>query len=198
MTTPPGTIIILNGASSSGKTTLLKALQQTLAPPFLNAGIDKFIWMLPGRYLERPLWDDVLGLADRAGPAGHRLFTGMHHSIAALSRAGNCVLADHVLVEPDWVRECAALFAGLPAYLIGIRCPLDVLERREAERGDRTLGQARLQFERVHAFTAGNYDLEVDTSRLSPDECAALIRQRLADGSPPEAWRRLRVRHASG
>ena len=65
--TQPGTIVILNGASSSGKTTLLKLLQERLEEPYLNAGIDKFIWMLPERWLERPLWDDVLGLATTAG-----------------------------------------------------------------------------------------------------------------------------------
>jgi chloramphenicol 3-O phosphotransferase len=97
---PAGTIIILNGTSSSGKTSILKALQTMLEPPFLDAGLDKFIFMLPGRYLNRPLWDEVLGLADRAGPLGHPLISGMHQAIATLSRAGNHVVADHVLVEP--------------------------------------------------------------------------------------------------
>jgi chloramphenicol 3-O phosphotransferase len=103
-----GTILLLNGASSSGKTTLLEALQATLDEPFLNAGIDKFIWMLPERYLDRPLWDDVLGRATNAGEMGQRLFSGIHRVIATLSRAGLNVVADHVLVEPAWVDECAA------------------------------------------------------------------------------------------
>ena len=63
----PGTILLLNGASSSGKTSILKALQDILEEPYVDAGLDKFLWMLPARYLEPPLWDDVLGLADRAG-----------------------------------------------------------------------------------------------------------------------------------
>jgi chloramphenicol 3-O phosphotransferase len=124
----PGTIIILNGASSSGKTSILRTLQELMPEPYLDAGIDKFIWMLNKRYLDRPLWDEVLGQNVRAGPVGHVLFSGMHHAIAALSRAGNRVVADHVLVEPRWVAECAGLFAGRPAYLVGIRCPLEVLE----------------------------------------------------------------------
>jgi chloramphenicol 3-O phosphotransferase len=185
----PGTIIILNGASSSGKTSILTALQKQLPEPFLNAGIDKFIWMLPGRYLDRPLWDDVLGLATQAGPLGHQLFSGMHHAIAALSRTGNNVIADHVLVEPAWISECARLLADLPAYLIGIRCPLEVLEEREKTRRDRTLGQARAQYPIVHAH--GVYDLELDTSVLSIDECARRIQQCLADGDPPRAFKQL-------
>ena len=185
-----GTILILNGASSSGKTSLLRALQNLLDEPFLDAGIDKFIWMLPKRYLDRPLWDEVLGLNVRVGPVGHRLFSGMHHAIAALSRTGNHVLADHVLVEPHWVAECAALFAPLPAFLVGLRCPLEVLEQRERARKDRTWGQARDQFEVVHAH--GVYDLELDTSLHSPEECALQVRAMLQAGSPPQAFKWLR------
>lgn len=116
----PGTIIILNGTSSSGKTTLLKLLQTELPEPYLNAGIDKFLWMLPGRYLDRPLWDEVLGLATTAGAVGHQLMSGMHQSWRTLSQSGNHLLADHVLVEPQWVAECATLLADLPAYFIGV------------------------------------------------------------------------------
>jgi len=178
----PGTIIILNGASSSGKTSILNILQDILEEPYLNAGIDKFIWMLPERYLERPLWDEVLGLAVEAGALGRRLFSGMHRAIAELSLAGNNVLADHVLVERAWLDECADLFRDLPAYLIGLSCPLEVLEQREHVRRDRTPGQARLQFPLVH--NSIQYDLMVDSSLYSPLECAHLIRQRLADGPP--------------
>lgn len=189
MTTRPGTLLVLNGASSAGKTSLLKALQLALAEPYLEAGIDKFIFMLPGRYLNRPLWDDILGLAVSAGAHGHQLFSGMHQAQAALVRAGNNVVADHVLVEPAWVAECAALFADLPAYLIGVRCPLEVLVAREVARADRTLGQAAAMFPLVHAH--GVYDLEVDTHAHSTAECAAQIVAYLASGAPPRAFRQL-------
>jgi chloramphenicol 3-O-phosphotransferase/GNAT superfamily N-acetyltransferase len=194
MMSTPGTILILNGGSSSGKTCLLETLQTMLSEPYLNAGIDKFIWMLPKRYLDRPLWDDVLGLAVEAGATGQRLFSGMHRAIATLSRTGLNVIADHVLVEPAWVQECTALFVDLPAYLIAIRCPLEVLEQRERARKDRTFGQARLQFERAHAH--GIYDFEVDTSQLSPDDCARMI-QEYIQHHPPQAFRRLQSNRAS-
>ncbi len=187
----PGTIILLNGASSSGKTSIVRALQTALPTPYLDAGLDRFLWMLPRRYLDRPLWDDVLGLATKAGETGHHLVLGMHRAIAALSRAGNCVVADHVLVEPEWVGDCASMLADLPAWLIGVRCPLLVLEERERSRGDRTLGQAAAQHERVHAH--GIYDLEVDTSLLGPEECALAIQQAISDGVPT-ALKRLRER----
>lgn len=188
---PPGTILVLNGTSSSGKSSLLRALQDSLAEPYLEAGLDKFIWMLPRRYLDRPLWDDVLGLADQAGESGHRLVTSMHLAIAALARSGQNVLADHVLVEPAWVQHSAQVFAGLPAYLIGVHCPLEVLEQRERARRDRTLGQARAQFGRVHAH--GCYDLEVDTAREDVGRCVARIKEFLASGRPATAFEQLRA-----
>jgi chloramphenicol 3-O phosphotransferase len=157
--------------------------------PYLDVGIDKFIWMLPGRYLERPLWDDVLGLAITAGETGHRLMHGMHLAIDTLARSGWNVVADHVLVEESWLTECVALFADLPAYLVGIRCPLEVLVERERSRKNRTLGQAAAQFPLVHRH--GVYDLEVDTSLMSVEQCALAIKSRVESAVPPMAFKKL-------
>lgn len=190
----PGTIILLNGTSSSGKSSILSSIQNTFAEPFLDTGIDKFIWMLPKRYLDRPLWDDVLGLAVEAGDRGRSLFSGMHHAIAALSRRGNNVVADHVLVEKAWWSECAGLFHDRPAYLVKVFCPLDVLLEREARRPSRTPGQAQAQFDRVHLYP--ECDLEVDTSQLTADACARLIYERITSEIPPQAFQQLHQRFA--
>jgi len=184
-----GIIIILNGTSSSGKTSIVRALQDMLDEPYVEAGIDKFIWMLPHRYLDRPLWDDVLGLADKAGELGHQLVMGMHRTAEVLSHAGMNVIVDHVLVEDIWWQDCIERFKELPLYLIGIRCPLEVLEDREKARKNRTLGQARLQFDIVHG--KGIYDLEVDTSIFSAEECAKTIKERITSTEPPSALRLL-------
>lgn len=181
------TIIFLNGTSSSGKTSILQALQNQLAEPYLDMGIDRFIFMMPQRYLDRPLWDDVLGKATQAGMTGMVLFSGMHHAIAAVAGQGNNVIADHVFVEKAWVDECTRLFADLNAYLIGIHCPLEIVEQRERARKDRTLGQARLQYDIVHKYAY--YDLDVDTSVLSAEQCAEKILERLR--TPPTAFKQL-------
>jgi chloramphenicol 3-O phosphotransferase len=183
-----GTIIIINGTSSSGKTSIVHTLQDLLPEPALEAGLDKFLWMMPKQYLERPLWDEVLGLASSAGETGHKLVSAMHVAIAGLSKAGWNVIADHVLVEPAWLKECVSIFSEMPAYLIGVQCPLNVLEEREHSRKNRTLGQARLQFPLIHKDKI--YDLKVDTSISNPDECARQIMVRLDD--PPLAFSQLR------
>ena len=189
-----GTVIFINGTSSSGKTSLVRALQQRLEQPYVDLGIDRFIFALPKRYLERPMWDDVLGHADRAGATGEALVTGMHHASAAAARAGLNVIADHVLVELAWVQESARLFCDMPAYLVGIQCPLELLEERERSRKDRTLGQARTQFGVIHRYTI--YDIEVDTAACSPEECAERVLARLA--SPPTAFLALMRRQNPG
>ncbi|HEV8339321.1 MAG TPA: hypothetical protein VGR25_06660 [bacterium] len=49
----PGTVIILNGTSSSGKSSILRALQDLIEVPLFDGGLDRFLWMLPP-YLNRP------------------------------------------------------------------------------------------------------------------------------------------------
>ncbi len=190
----PGNIIILNGTSSSGKSSILRALQEIMDEPYLDAGIDKFLWMLPRRYINEPAywqrvyqyeWPQPDQLMIRAAPLGHQLMDGMHQAIAALAQAGNYVVADHVLAEPEWVRQCAALFANLPAWLVHITCPLAVLEERERARRDRTLGQARAQFHLVHAHAI--CDLELDTAQHDVNACAKIIKQHVLAGPPPTA-----------
>jgi len=68
-----GKIIFINGTSSSGKSLLIKGLQDSLSEPCLEMGLDKTIWMLPKRYLNQPLWNEVLGKANAAGELGHQL-----------------------------------------------------------------------------------------------------------------------------
>jgi chloramphenicol 3-O phosphotransferase len=191
----PGTIIMLNGTTSSGKSTLIDLTRDTLTEPYLDAGIDKFLYMLPDRFLHTPeLWAQVLGAGSTAGPLGHTLMSGMHQSIAALSRAGNYVLADHVLIERAWADECATLFADLPAYLIGVHCPLGILEMREKGRRNRTLGQARRQFDVVHAHAV--YDLELDTHELSIEKCVLAIKAHI-ETNPPRGFKAMAAAAAS-
>lgn len=198
-------LIVLNGTSSSGKTTLLRALQQELPGPCLDAGLDRFLWMLPKIYLDQPLWSEVFRYeygppperqirSIQPGPLGHRLVSGMHAAILSLLRCGNHVIADHVLLDPIWLAECANLFQNENAYLLAIDCPLDILEARERARRDRTLGQARAQFPVVHAH--GIYDLIVPTHPVTPQESARQILDWFDNAPQPTAFRRIAARLA--
>ena len=184
-----GKIILLNGASSSGKSSIVKELQTILSEAYLEAGIDKFLFMLPNDYLMKAhLWHQVIGyekrengeLLPKVGDHGHQLMRGMHRAIAALAQAGNNVVADHVLLDKLWLDDCQAVFDGFEVLFVGIMCPLEVLEAREKGRGDRTLGQAKGQAGIIHQNCI--YDIEVDTSQLSAAECAEQIKARLYKG----------------
>jgi chloramphenicol 3-O phosphotransferase len=193
------TIIILNGTSSAGKTTLSRALQQHFTNPFLLAGIDRYVFMLPPKYLNEPLWGEVFAYdyekdritAVHTGQLGHLLVSAMHHSVAAIAGSGFDVIVDHVILEQEWLPEMAVLFSSFTTYFIGIRCPLAVVEQRERDRKDRTLGQAAAQFHVVHAGKA--YDFEVDTSLGTPDESAQAIINYMAQTAHPTALQRYRT-----
>ena len=195
-------IILLNGTSSAGKTTIARELQLRLPEPYLHVGIDHFFRMLPPRYLgdappaeqgfrwvPPPTGSDA-GVRIEIGPVGQRLIAGYHRAVAALAAASNHLIVDDVLLDPAWLRDWLDALAAFPVLFVGVRCPLPEVERRERERerGNRALGQARGHFALVHAH--GAYDVEVDTSRADPAACAARIVAALS--TPPTAFARLR------
>ncbi|WP_455285601.1 chloramphenicol phosphotransferase CPT family protein [Cupriavidus necator] len=176
----PARIVILNGVGSAGKTSIAKALQAVAIAPFLRVEMDVFIDMLPEPYREHPdgfAYETVMEAGQRqvivkTGPLGERTLRGMRHAIAAMAAQGNNVIVDEVLLGEER-REYADLLACFEVVIVGVFAPLDVLEARESARGDRHIGLARWQFERVHKAMV--YDLVVDTSRASPLACAKLI-----------------------
>lgn len=173
-------LILLNGTSSAGKSSIVKCLQEKLQSPYLDMGLDKFLYMLPNHHLKQPLWKEVWDHTS-AGEVGNRLMSGMHHSIKAMLDCGNSVIADHVLIEKNWVSELAELFHDQNAYFIGVHCPLDVVVQRELDRKDRTLGSARVQHPIVHQWA--KYDFTIDSSTMTPEEGADRILAFLASGA---------------
>jgi chloramphenicol 3-O phosphotransferase len=177
MTAP---LIFLNGTSSAGKTSIAKAFQRLHVEPCLYASVDAFIFMFA---------DHV-----RANDAMRRkvlppVISAFHRSLPMLAACGFPVIVDHVIESRKWVVECANALAGLHAYFVGVHCPLEVLEERERKRGDRQIGFARWQFERVHTY--GEYDLTLDTSVLSPDQCAERLIELISSGATPGAFSRI-------
>jgi chloramphenicol 3-O phosphotransferase len=203
-----GRVIILNGTSSSGKSTLTRALQARLDGAWLGIGIDTVVFALPKRYLDQPLWSEVFryvptepGAAApfriETGELGRQLVAGLHAMVASLADAGLSVIVDHVLLEADWLPDLAARLADHDVLFVGVICPMETVVARERERRDRTIGQAAAQIDVVHR--AGGYDLEVDTSVLSADEAADRIVAALAAGFPSRAFANVEqpVRRAS-
>ena len=182
------TVILLNGTSSAGKTSIAKVLQRLMDVPYLHVPIDSFEDMMPER--------DIFGEPGSAEwqPLFNRMLSGFHHSVAALAAAGSNLVVDHLLVQgvvpQNWLAECLDLLAPFTVYFIGVHCPLEELRRRELARGDRGIGQAERQLGRVHRH--GVYDLELDTSLLSAEQCALKIKELVGRDAHPQALITLR------
>lgn len=179
---PAGRVIFLNGASSSGKTTIAEQLLLVLETPYFHFGVDAFNGMrgrertngLPGSELDAVL---------------RRTRAGFHRAVAGMAQAGNDLVVDYVLSEPWRLADCLSVFAGLEVIFVGVHCSPDELDRREALRGDRQPGQARAQLDTVHAHRL--YDLECDTEAHSARDCALQIKAYLDRGHRPTAFVRL-------
>jgi chloramphenicol 3-O phosphotransferase len=175
-------IVILNGASSAGKTSIVRELQRTLPQTWLADGIDVLLELLPPA-----LRDNEAGLkftSDRSftvGPELRRVERAWMRSIATLARGVNVFIDDVFLGGAASQQRWNDALAGVPHRFVGVRCAREVLLAREHARGDRHVGSAADQFERVHDGVT--YDFEVDTTSMSTAECAAVISAYLSSTS---------------
>lgn len=198
-----GWIVILNGAPRSGKSSIAAAIQGTFGGVWMNLGVDAYGRATP------PELQPGIGLR----PGGERpdleasvpsLYAALYESIAAHSRLGLNVVADvghhDAYSRPlNILPRCARRLIGLPVLFVGVRCPIDIILQRRAvsAQGAYVVGSQQdpiprpvlLWQEAVHK--PGIYDLEVDTSLLSPQDCAGAIQQRLTGAPEPSAFQTL-------
>lgn len=148
-------VIFLHGASSSGKSTIAKALQAGIEKPFWHISIDHLrdSGVLPlSRFRSGDfVWAD----------ARQAFFNGFHASLASYADAGNDLILEHILDTDGWLEALRGLLANHDVLFVAVHCPLDVLIEREKQRGDRPIGSALRDFETIHVGKA--YDLELDS-----------------------------------
>jgi chloramphenicol 3-O phosphotransferase len=208
-----GWIVVLNGAPRSGKSSIATAMQEQSEGIWVNLGVDAYQCISP------PAIRPSIGLR----PGGERpdieahlpvLFAALYESIAAHSRLGLNVVVD--IGHHDAYSKRLHLLAdsvgrlhGLPVLMVGVRCPLSaILDRRSVPQPGRPGVYARgdaaghvpapiLAWQNdVHI--PGIYDLDVDTSELSPAAIATSIETMLRDGVPrPTAAERIVQAHAA-
>jgi chloramphenicol 3-O phosphotransferase len=188
-------------------------MQETSDGVWMNLGVDAYILGITPRKF-RP------GIGLRPGGEGPALepfipiwYAALYESIAAHSRLGLNVVVD-VGHHDSYTRplgilpDCARRLAGLPVLFVGVRCSIDeIMRRRNAGQSGRAtryetnqpgdpVPPTVLKFqEEVHK--PGIYDLEVDTTNATPEECVAQIRRKLEEGTAaPSAFERLAARVA--
>lgn len=185
--------MMLQGASSAGKSTLAVALQR---------GLDEHWWTLEADHVtdmqatsartswwsptpeERPhpSWEPEARLA--------QWLKGYWGCLTTIARTGSDVIAVGGWLEAAWLEDFARAMEGIPALCVAVRCPIEELERREAARGDREPGYAASQVARV--FAQGPLDVEVDSYAQTLDEMVHTIRAALI--SPPSPTFLTRIR----
>ena len=162
------TLILLNGTSSSGKSTIARAFQELAPSAFLNFSIDSILYTLPPAMLRRLARGEPDPALDY--PALDAAFFGCVREL--LSRGLDLVI-DNAITRPEQVEQLAAATAGHRAITVGLTCDAETLVAREAARGDRRPGIALRQLEKIHALL--RYDLMLDSAALSPEAAAARI-----------------------
>jgi len=175
-----GTIIVLNGPSSAGKSTLGRYLCEQLIEHHLHIELDVFRSMEPANYweVEQPVAQVRVAALCRA----------INATAATFSRHGQPVIVDHVLSSDAWYYMLEDL-VGFPVFIVGVFCSLDILIERELARGNRTIGLAKSQFDSIHANR--HYDYIVDTSLSDALDCGNSILAWLKSRPNPTAFSKM-------
>jgi chloramphenicol 3-O phosphotransferase len=159
-----GKVIVLNGTSSSGKTTIAKAIQSKSSDIYLLCSLDAF-------------WD----MTPYGVPAGSVNFPNMKlalaKSVRALAETGHNVIVDVIFCGPKTFSEFKRELNALELVLVKVECPIEELRIREISRGDRKVGLAESQIESVHDNVV--YDVSINTLDNSPSDCADKIMKHL-------------------
>ena len=165
-----GRILYLNGVTSSGKTSIVEALQARRDVFFYVVANDLFQEMIGEEYLKEDYWK-YLG----------EVIIMMYHTAKLFSDMGKNVIIDSILVEREGVapnyERMREILGDNPLDIVEVYCPLDICRQRNIDRGDRYESQSDEQAELMAKDI--RYSMRVDTSLLSPEECADKILREL-------------------
>lgn len=178
-----GRVILLNGASSSGKSSIVRAFRERIDAPFWHVSFDKLheADVLPMARLRAGdfAWADIR----------ETVFEAFHRSLPAYAGAGADLIVEHIVETRPWRDRLLDLLDGLDVFAVGVHCPLEELERRERARGDRPVGDAARDFATCHLHMI--YDVEID-SREPSEESAERIIAAWRRRAPPSAFEQMR------
>jgi chloramphenicol 3-O phosphotransferase len=173
----PVDVIVLNGGSSSGKTTLAACLQDVFSEAWLRLSIDTLVDACPPSLFGEDGLEFLPTGEVRVAAAFRRIEHAWMQGIAAMARAGARVIVDDVWLQgAAGQRRWRDALTGLRVLWVGVRCAPEVATERERRRDDRIAGMAASQALAVHEDVV--YDLEVDTGEASAADCAREIAAR--------------------
>ena len=159
-----GKIIVLNGVSSAGKSTLARVLQDRVSEAFFVITGDDYMEMLG-----RSKYVDI------SEEAYTQYYLVECNTAKALSDIGMNLIMDTLFLQDEkyGLKEWVELLHDYPVLFVHVTCPLEELRRREKERGDREIGQGESQIARLDP--QNTYDIVVDNFTNTKEECADKI-----------------------
>jgi chloramphenicol 3-O phosphotransferase len=157
----PGHVVVLNGPSSVGKSSLMAAFADAATTPWA--------------YVDEPMLGHVaskfLAWPATAGPVAD----GFLAALAAAARVGNHFIVSSGGITQERFRDA---LVGVPTFYVGLQAPLAVLLERQLTQADKFGGLAE---ESVGIHEDWEYDLTIDTSSCRPSEAAEQLAQFLTD-----------------
>ncbi|HYD59408.1 MAG TPA: AAA family ATPase [Noviherbaspirillum sp.] len=166
------TTIILHGPTSSGKTSLAKALQANALVPAFHISLDAFVTMSRRRDMRSD---------EEQRHAYHIHCENLRSTLARVADTQFDIILDFVLRDEAELQACFDVLSRRPTYVVRVCAPLHILEERERGREDRASGMAREQI--GHPAFQRTYDFTIDTSTCTPEEGASAIRRFIRERS---------------
>lgn len=167
-----GRVLLLNGASSSGKTSLAHAFRKYSPCPVMIFSIDRFL----------PICGpNSQSVTQTVNDTRQPLIEAFHAGITASAKAGAFVVVDHVIGEQEeWLHDLLARLGSLTLKTVKVHCDRTTLINRETNRTDRIpdISHALSQSETIHRCM--DYDLEIETTLATPDTCASQLLGKLS------------------
>jgi chloramphenicol 3-O-phosphotransferase len=213
-----GQVVLINGTSGAGKTTTCATFARRAEEPYLMFGMDLLVGTLvPARYTMFGSMKEAGYQPTAYGPVCMQALSAMHAMVAAAARTGQSMVVDHLMfVDPPVLQDAVWRLAGVPVLFVNLKPSRAVLERRVTTRkitvipepiqeamaaaGPEIIGALGEQLSAAtpwfyeHAYANDIYDLELDSSAMSPEQVCEKIEARLRAG-PGTAFARLRERH---
>ena len=158
-------VILLNGPSSSGKSTLADSLQTLI----YEQRKERYEIVSIDTYMRKVLTTDEPIYEDDVFEISADICTD------AMNVLQTCdgVIIDHVITSERIDRQLAESLHTYRLYRVHVTCPLSILQEREKQRGDRFIGSAQASAE--YLYPKDGYDITVDTHAMSADACALHI-----------------------
>ncbi|MHA2855508.1 chloramphenicol phosphotransferase CPT family protein [Paenibacillus lautus] len=193
-----GQIVFLNGTSSAGKTSISMELINQKEILFHHLSIDDFFHnfndlinnKFPNLKPVKELDDVVIGQI-----MFDPIISMYYATIKLFLEYGLNVIVDTVIENDKWFNDYLDVLIDYPTLFVGVICSKEELTRREQLRGDRMIGLANSQFDKVYCFN--EYDLEVNTEDLNPTECAEKILNFIKSDQDYSALKKLSKRNVS-